>query len=211
MTTANIAKMLPGPLCLEAREWLLRQPDARTAWETCRRGDWMLYQLGHARGVDRRQLVLAACECARLALRYVLAGEHRPRIAIETAEAWCRGEATTEQLRQAREAANCVGTAVAALAATAAVDAAYADAAYADAAAAAYAYATAADYAAASAAAAAYASASAAAAAANLDDADASRLRSLEAMADIVRKHFTLDDMGRPGGEVPTITTRQVV
>lgn len=187
MTNPNIANLLPGPLCLEARAWLETQPDARTAWETCRRGDWILYQLGHARGIDRKRLVSVACECARLALRYVPAGEQRPLIAIETAEAWCRGEATMEQLKQAREAANCVGTAVGALAATAAVDAAYADAAYADAAAAA-------DYAAASAAAAAYASASAAAVA-NLDDADASRLRSLAAMADIVRKHFTLTDL----------------
>ena len=191
MTNPNLANLLPGPLCDEAREWLLRQPDARTAWETCRRGDWLLYQLGHRRGVDRKRLVLATCECARLALRYVPTGEQRPLIAIDTAEAWCRGEATMEQLKQAREAANCVGTAVGALAATATVDAAYADATYVDAAAAA-------DYASASVAAAAYASACAAAAVANLDDADASRLRSLAAMADIVRKHFTLEDLVSP-------------
>ena len=207
MTNPNLANLLPGPLCDEAREWLRRQPDARTAWETCRRGDWLLYQLGHARGVDRRQLVLATCKCARLALCYVPDGEHRPRLAIEAAEAWCRGEATTEHLKQARIAANHVGTAAAGAADAAAADAAYADAAYAaatavsaaaatavPAAAAVSAAAAAADYASASAAAASYASASAAAAA-NLDAAEDSRRSVLAQCADIVRAHFTLEDL----------------
>jgi hypothetical protein len=43
-------------------------------------------------------VVRAACDCARTALRYVPGGEDRPRLAIETAEAWCRGEATEQEV-----------------------------------------------------------------------------------------------------------------
>ena len=109
-----------GTFTLPATEWLLRQPDARTAWETCRRGDWMLYQLGATRQVSRQRLVACACECARLALRYAQAGDDRPRIAIETAEAWCRGGGTPKQLRAARSDAHAAAhdAADAALAAT---------------------------------------------------------------------------------------------
>jgi hypothetical protein len=56
-------------------------------------------------GVDRRLIVLAACDCARLALPYVPVSEERPRLAIETAEAWTLGEATLEEARTARDAA----------------------------------------------------------------------------------------------------------
>jgi hypothetical protein len=51
--------------------------------------------------IERTLLVLSACDCARTALPYVPAGEDRPRVAIETTEAWCRGEATIEQVRAA--------------------------------------------------------------------------------------------------------------
>ena len=55
--------------------------------------------------VDRRRLVLAACACARTVLHLVPAGEDRPRVAIETAERWARGEATLDEVQRAREAA----------------------------------------------------------------------------------------------------------
>jgi hypothetical protein len=38
-------------------------------------------------------------------LKYLPVGEDRPRIAIETAEAWTRGEATIEQVHAAADAA----------------------------------------------------------------------------------------------------------
>ena len=180
MTAANIAKMLPGPLCPEAREWLETQPDARTAWESCRRGDWLLYQLGHARGVDRRQLVLAACECARMALRYVPAGDDSPRIAIETAEAWCRGEATMEQVLRARYDTYDLGAGTRARAIAGAVAAAAGAIAYASATSA-YDVATYAAY--------------AAYAAANLDEAEDARRSVLAQCADIVRAHFAFEDL----------------
>ena len=138
--------------CSDAVAWARTQPDAETAWDTCDRGDWMLWLAGRLAGEPgsdaRRPLVLAACECARLALPYVKEGELRPMRAIEAAEDWARGGATT--LAQVRSAAE-------------------AD----------YAAYTVAAYAAASAASAAYVAAAAAA-----------RSSTLNACADIVRKHY---------------------
>ncbi len=107
---------------------------------------------------------MAACACARLSLVHVPSGEERPRIAIETAESWCRGEANIEQVREARRNA-----------------AAYAAAAYA-----AYAYDAAAYDAAAAAAYAAYA-VDAAAYDAAAAAAYAARARTLKEAADLVR------------------------
>jgi len=106
--------------CTEAVKWAGRKTPKK-AWETCKQSDWLLWIAGKL-DVDRKLLVLAACACVRRALKYIPAGEDRPRIAIETAEAWTRGEATIEQVRTAAYAAD---------AACAAADAAYAAAAHA--------------------------------------------------------------------------------
>lgn len=78
------------------REALLGESAAR-AWRRHRDGGVMLQVAGEmSGGLDgprRQPLVLAACECARLALRHVPSGEDRPRLAIEMAERWARGEA----------------------------------------------------------------------------------------------------------------------
>lgn len=102
------------------------------AWVTCKRGDGLL-RLAAILGVDLKIIVMAACACARLASVYVPKGEDRPRQVIETGEAWCRGEVSLERVRSAAVAAfyafeDCVeddDTAYAALAAYAAVRAAY--------------------------------------------------------------------------------------
>ena len=86
--------------CAPSLEWLQSRTLAEV-WEQCERGDWLLWLAAKA-GVDRKRLVMAACACARLALVHVPPGEERPRVAIETAEAWCRGEATIEQVKEAR-------------------------------------------------------------------------------------------------------------
>lgn len=54
--------------------------------------------------LDRRLGVWCACAVARTALRYVHEYNHRPRVAIETAERWVRGEATAEDCRAAANA-----------------------------------------------------------------------------------------------------------
>jgi len=90
--------------CPEAAAWAETQPDLATAWNACERGDWMLWLAGRV-AVKREDVVLAACACARTALVHVQAGEDRPRVAIETAERWARGEATLNEVRAAAGAA----------------------------------------------------------------------------------------------------------
>ncbi len=152
----------------------------KQAWRQCQRGDWMLW-LAAKMDVDRKRVVLVACECARLSLKFVSKGEDRPLKAIETAEKWAKGESgiTLEQVRTAADAA-----AYAAYAADAAADAADA-AAYA-----AYAAAYAAD--------ATYAAAYAAYAATS-----AARFSTLKKCATIVRRHIKFSDVfpdGKAGG-----------
>jgi hypothetical protein len=165
--------------CSAAAAYAAEHTDPAEAWESCERGDWLLWLAARA-GVDRRDLVRASCAVARRALQHVPEGESRPRIAIETAEAWARREVTIAAVRGA--AADAADAAAAyASAATYASAAAAAAAAAADAAAA---YASAAADAAADAADAAYAAADAA------DAADAARANSLRDAAAIVREYF---------------------
>ena len=91
------------------------------AWSTCERADWMLWLA--SRLCERRLVVSAACACAETALRFVPAGEDRPRIAIETARRWTRGEATLDDVRAAADAAYDADCAAASAAAYAAYDA----------------------------------------------------------------------------------------
>jgi hypothetical protein len=163
---------------------------------------WLLGKQAGPPGSDsRRPLVLAACACARLALRYVPKGEERPKRAIKTAEAWAEGKdgVTIKDVRKTAYAAAYAANATANAAANAAAYAAYADAAAYAANAAAYATNTAANaaagaaYAAAGAAYAAYATNTAAyadaAAGAAYAAYVAARTRTLAKCADIVR-HF---------------------
>jgi hypothetical protein len=83
-------------------DWL-GDRDSGQMWADCERPDWLLWWAAHA--VPRQELVLAACDCAELALRFVPANEHRPRLAIETARRWATGEATVEEVDAARVAA----------------------------------------------------------------------------------------------------------
>ena len=113
--------------CEEALGWAEGYRTLDEAWAKCERGDWMLWLLGNLSGPpesdSRKKLVLAACQCARLALPYVLAGELRPLRAIETAESWAKGEGNIT-LADVRKAANDVYAAHAAAYATYAAHAA---------------------------------------------------------------------------------------
>jgi len=197
MTIQNVIEFgKRNDACVSAMRWLITQTDAEQAWLTCDRPDWMIWYATR-RGVDHKTLVRIACDCARTALRFVPEGEDRPRLCIETTEAWIEGNATIDEVRKARN-----GAADAAAAAYAAY-AAYADAdADADAAAAAAAYAADADAdadaAAAAAADAAYAAyaadAYAAYAADAYADADARRNANIQ-MCEIVRRHISYQDV----------------
>ena len=166
-------------------EWL-KDRDLERMWEECERGDWLIWFAATV-GIDRKVIVRTACACAREALRFVPDGEIRPKTAIETAERWCKGEATISQVRNASSAA----AAADAAAYAAACDAAYAaDAADADAAFAAYAAAAYAAYAAA-----AYADAAAADAADAAADAACARKEALAKSAQIVKSMLSLDQI----------------
>ena len=173
----DVSKLKALGACSEGVEWAESQVDDASAWAACERGDWMLWLLSHKTGgpwgEGRKALVLTACECARLSLRYTK--DPRALKCVEVVEAWTRGEATVEEVRAARRAA--------AYAADAADAAAYAAIAAADAAAdAAAAYAADAG---------AGAAADAAADAAAAYAAVAAKHREvLRSCADIVRKHY---------------------
>ena len=128
MTRPALHTALAGlDACAESLAWAAPYgTDWERALAECPERRWMtwlaavLMRRGHLR---REVLVLCACEYARTALRYVPAGETRPLAAIETAEAWARGEATRDEVRAAADAAY---AAYAAVAVAAAADAAYA-------------------------------------------------------------------------------------
>ena len=172
--------------CDEARRWAGGK-DLQAAWDSCNRADWMLWLCGRMADQPgwpaRKQIVLVACACAETALQYVRPGEDRPRLALEAARAWVRGEVSIEDVRRATYDA---AAAAYAYAADAAAYAAYADAA--DAAAYAADAAAAAAYAADAAAAAAYAAA--AAAANKRDDASSARAKALTELAHVVRREI---------------------
>ena len=89
--------------CSEAVEWVGRKK-IKTAWRDCPHGDWMLW-LAARLDIDRKLIVLAACDCAETALQYVPEGEDRPAKAIQTSRNWCEGTATIEEIRDAADAA----------------------------------------------------------------------------------------------------------
>ena len=83
-------------VCHDAVAWARGYPSLAAAWAVCQRGDWMLWIAGRFAGPPgdprRRPLVLAACDCAALALRYVPAGEECPAAATADDVAAARAE-----------------------------------------------------------------------------------------------------------------------
>jgi hypothetical protein len=151
--------------CKDAIAWVGDKTQSE-AWATCQRGDWMLW-LAVKKNVDRKLLVQAACDCAELADPYLTDGAREPvRNTLVVVRAWCRDEATIEEVKRAAYAIAAhaaADSATYAAAAASATDAAADSAAYA---------ATYAAYAAAASAAVAY----------------VTRLQTLAQCADIVRK-----------------------
>jgi hypothetical protein len=120
---ALLARMRELKACGEAVEWLENSPHQTLAeaWIACERADWMLWLLVRTYPHTCGQVRLALCSCAETALQYVPKGEDRPRLAIETARRYARGNATDAELAAARDAAwdaawDAVGAAVGAAA-----------------------------------------------------------------------------------------------
>lgn len=82
-------------------------------------------QSGKPGSEKRKKLVLAACKCARLSLKYVKKGEKQPLKAIQTAEAWAK-EKKGVTLQDVRDAAYAAASASASAAYAAVSVAAYA-------------------------------------------------------------------------------------
>ena len=95
--------------CSEAVEWVGKR-GLMTAWRDCPRGDWMLWLAGRL-DIDRKLLVLVACDCAETALQYVPEGEDRPAKCIQITRDWCNGTASLDDVRAARRAADAAATA----------------------------------------------------------------------------------------------------
>lgn len=82
--------------------------DFSKIYDTCQRGDWLLWLLRHAKLGDKHQFVQVACDCAAYVLNEFeqkYPKDRRPRQAIETARAWLNGRATKEECKQACAAA----------------------------------------------------------------------------------------------------------
>ena len=120
----HIIKLKRLKACQEAIDYAKGFETLQDAWNACERGDWMLWLVGKQSGKPgskkRKLLVLTACKCARLSLKYVAKGENRPLKAIETAEGWARGENTLDEVMSAASAANAASAASAAYASYAA-------------------------------------------------------------------------------------------
>ena len=119
--------------CKDAVEFRKQFPTFGEAWQSCPRGDWMLW-IAKKLNVDDRLLTLAKGRCAETVIH--LMNDNRSINAVKAAIAYGNSEITADELASAASAA--------AYAASAAYAAAYAaSAAYAAAYAAAYDYATA--------------------------------------------------------------------
>ena len=107
--------------CPEGREWADSQSSYREAWESCERGDWMLW-IAAKQKVDLRKLTGAKVDCAWLA-RHLMT-DKRSLHALYVAERFSKNEATREQLNDAYAGAYDAGADAAAAAAYAAAAAA---------------------------------------------------------------------------------------
>ena len=92
MKLYNIEKYSP---CLEALAWYKTQPDSRTAWNNCPRGDWMLW-IAQKMGVDERLLTLAKGYCAKTVMH--LMKDKRSRKAVDVAIEYGQGKVTKKEL-----------------------------------------------------------------------------------------------------------------
>ena len=121
-------KLIDLDACREAREWADRKTLSEI-WGQCPRGDWMLW-LARRAGVDKRTMTAAKADCAAT-IKHLMK-DPRSIKALETAQAYGRGEATDDELAAAAAAAYDAAAAAASTASTAAAVAAAAAAAAAD-------------------------------------------------------------------------------
>jgi hypothetical protein len=96
--------------CEEGEKFLREQGTLEAAWDACVQADWMLWLDSRLGLLIPRQRVEFACRCVRETPAgegtvWDLLTDDRSRRAVETAEAFIRGEATEEELKLAAWAA----------------------------------------------------------------------------------------------------------
>jgi hypothetical protein len=98
----------------EAIAWVGDRTMAQ-AYRDCERADWIMWLLSRKagkRGWPTRQTVVSlACDCAERALKYVPAGEDRPRRAIEAARTWAAAPTPKNTSAAVRSAWSAAGAA----------------------------------------------------------------------------------------------------
>ncbi len=77
--------------CPEAIKWVGNKT-FKQAFDECERGDWMFWYLERVAKTkaEKKALALAACDCAERALKFIPAGEDRPRQAIKAARKYLK-------------------------------------------------------------------------------------------------------------------------
>jgi hypothetical protein len=112
MTLALQTQLSRIGACQEAVEWAGKYETLREAWAACARGDWMFSLCGQMIGKEgwptHQAIVLAACDCAELALpsyeqRYP--ADPRVRVCLAITRQWAGGNATIEAVKVAAHAA----------------------------------------------------------------------------------------------------------
>lgn len=94
---AAIRAVVKEPPSLAQAMSTTRGEHAHRAWASSDRGDELL-RLAVRFGVEPRVVILAMCDCARLAAQFFPAGDERPLAALALVERWARGDATLVDL-----------------------------------------------------------------------------------------------------------------
>jgi hypothetical protein len=95
-------KLIELDACKPAREWV-GDMDFATAWETCERGDWMLWLIKEGNLCDLRTFTLAKAKCAETVKH--LMRDKRSLDALQAAFDFAEGKINEKQLAEAAEAA----------------------------------------------------------------------------------------------------------
>ena len=88
--------------CQDAIDWYAEK-DSQEAWESCERGDWLLWIAAHL-GVDKTLLILAARDFAATAIATAPTGSLLHE-ALNTVGRWACGQANMADVRSAAEKA----------------------------------------------------------------------------------------------------------
>ena len=88
--------------CKEAYEFYKEHKDFKEAWNSCPRGDWMLW-VAYRLKIDKKLLLLTSVKCARTVQH--LMKDKRSTDALDVFEAYCNGNATIEEYNKAADAA----------------------------------------------------------------------------------------------------------